>query len=300
MDGSQFDDLTRFMAERPSRRKVLAAMAAAISGSLASVGTALGAPRCKRIAQACQTTADCCPGPTANGNVYCKQVSKKSKVCAGCPSETPTACNGGCINTNNDNLNCGACGTVCHGGTTCVNGSCQCPAGKHLCADNSCQECCALEHCVDLLGQGVGAICCDGTCLATRFDETNCGACGNACSADQLCLDGNCTCTEEGKHVGPDGQCTCVGTSCAGNFPCCDGWYCDDSTSICTECRPAGAAAPIPGSSKGCCSDAAFDGICVNQCASGNDCQADTGQVCDEGICICPTGTQISAGGLCV
>ena len=88
MDESRFDDITRFMADRPSRRKVLAAMAAAISGSLASVGTALGAPRCKRVNQACQTTADCCPGPNANGNVYCKQVKKSAKVCATCPAET--------------------------------------------------------------------------------------------------------------------------------------------------------------------------------------------------------------------
>ena len=71
MDGSRFDDLTRFMAETPSRRTVVKAMVGAIAGGLASVGNALGAPRCKRVNQACQTTADCCPGPTANGNVYC-------------------------------------------------------------------------------------------------------------------------------------------------------------------------------------------------------------------------------------
>src|SRR5690349_18887612 len=76
MDGSRFDELSRFMAERPSRRTVVKAMFGAIAGSMASVGAALGAPRCKRVNQACQTTADCCPGPNANGNVYCKQVKK--------------------------------------------------------------------------------------------------------------------------------------------------------------------------------------------------------------------------------
>ncbi len=298
MDESRFDDITRFMADRPSRRKVLAAMAAAISGSLASVGTALGAPRCKRVNQACQTTADCCPGPNANGNVYCKQVKKSAKVCATCPAETPTACNGGCVDTNDDSLNCGTCGTVCHGTTSCVNGSCQCPAGLHLCADGSCKECCGDTDC-DYLGPGANPKCCDGMCVSLRRDENNCGACGNVCWADQSCVNDRCECPT-GQIPGPNETCICGPDTCGSDAGCCDNWFCNPDSRVCDQCRASGEMAPIPGTSAGCCGNAAYDGICVNQCASTDDCQAGTGQVCDEGICGCPFGTQISAGGLCV
>jgi hypothetical protein len=302
VDESKFDDLTRFMAETPSRRTVVKALVGAIAGSLASVGTALGAPRCKRVNQACQTTADCCPGPTANGNVYCKQVKKSTKICATCPPETPTACNGGCVDTSTDSKNCGTCGNVCLGGTTCVNGSCRCPAGQHLCADGSCKECCAdshcdggaerccngicrnldgsnencgacghvcpagtdcmngscvclngqhlcadgscrecctFEHCVPIIGPGEGAICCDGTCKASRFNQNNCGGCGIVCAADQVCVDGDCTCPN-GQAPRPDGTCTCGGAECSAAVPCCDGYYCNFG--VCLACEPIGGS----------------------------------------------------------
>lgn len=238
MDGSRFDDLTRFIADTPSRRTVIKAMVGAIAGSLASVGTALGGPRCKRVNQACQTTADCCPGPTANGNVYCASAGKKSKICQACPAETPTACNGGCVDTSDDNNNCGACGEVCFGGTTCVNGSCQCPAGQHLCADGSCNECCIHDHC-ESPDPEANPICCAGTCVSASFDENNCGGCGNVCFADQFCELGDCECFEAGAHVGPDGQCTCDGTNCQGGGSCCDDYVCFLGT--CQHCGAAGA-----------------------------------------------------------
>jgi hypothetical protein len=239
MDGSRFDDLTRFMAERPSRRTVVKAMVGAMAGSLASVGTALGTPRCKRVNQACQTTADCCPGPTANGNVYCKQVKKSTKVCATCPPEAPTACNGGCISTASDNNNCGSCGNVCHGGASCANGVCRCPAGQHLCADGSCHECCTFEHCVSIIGPGEGAICCDGTCQASRFNPNNCGGCGIVCAGDQVCADGDCKCPT-GQASGPDGTCTCGGSDCSATEPCCNGYYCNFG--VCLACETTGGS----------------------------------------------------------
>jgi hypothetical protein len=236
MDGTRFDDLTRFLAERRSRRSVVKAMAGAIAASIASVGTAIGAPRCKRVNQACQTTADCCPGPNANGNVYCAPSGNK-KLCKACPAESPTACNGGCVATSDDDNNCGACGTVCFGGSTCVNGSCQCPAGQHRCADGSCQECCNDDHC-DYLGSTVGPICCEGTCVGSRFNVNNCGACGNVCPSDQICSTANCQCAEFGAHVGPDGTCTCIGTDCSTSDQCCESHIC--FLGACEHCGATG------------------------------------------------------------
>jgi len=36
-----------------------------------------------------------------------------------------TICNSVCVDTDTDDSNCGACGSVCGPGTTCVNGACQ-------------------------------------------------------------------------------------------------------------------------------------------------------------------------------
>jgi hypothetical protein len=182
------------------------------------------APRCKRVDQACQTSADCCPGNLGNGNVWCASAGKKGKICQACPSGT-VACNGGCVdkttdtncsgcgiacgggthctngactcpsattlcggkcvNTATDNGNCGACGHGCFGGTSCLNGLCQCPAGQHLCADGACYVCCpGLTKCGDI-------------CVDTQTDEANCGTCGETCRDGDGCVAGECACNEE-------------------------------------------------------------------------------------------------------
>ena len=51
-----------------------------------------------------------------------RQVCTASS-CSGCPSGT-TSCTGVCTNTLWDKNNCNACGTVCPGAQTCVNGTC--------------------------------------------------------------------------------------------------------------------------------------------------------------------------------
>jgi hypothetical protein len=87
-------------------------------------------------------------------------------VTAGACGAGTTLCNGACVPTATDNNNCGACGTVCTGGRTCVGGACACAAGSTLCG---------------------------GTCVPTTADVNNCGACGVRCTSAQTCAAGACT-----------------------------------------------------------------------------------------------------------
>ncbi len=82
-----------------------------------------------------------------------------------CTDAAPTACSGACTNTDQDNNNCGACGTVCPAGKSCVAGSCADPA---TCA-------------------GTGRVMCGTTCTSLRSDNANCGACGKACASGSSC-----------------------------------------------------------------------------------------------------------------
>jgi hypothetical protein len=94
----------------------------------------------------------------------------------GCDDETttPAACLAGsnqcgttCVNLQEDNLNCGACGTVCAAGQVCSAGACTV----------SCQ---------------VGLDDCSGSCRNLQTDQNNCGTCGTACVFNQACVSGAC------------------------------------------------------------------------------------------------------------
>jgi hypothetical protein len=76
-----------------------------------------------------------------------------------------TLCNGVCVSTQTDPLNCGACGQACATGQVCEAGSCACPAGQTLC---------------------------DGGCTSTLTDPANCGRCGTVC-ATGTCIAGQCS-----------------------------------------------------------------------------------------------------------
>jgi hypothetical protein len=95
-----------------------------------------------------------------------------------CPSGSGlTLCSGACVNTTSDSNNCGACGQVCGGGTTCTNGHCTggtCSSSQVFCP--------AAGACVDL-----------------QTDPNNCGACGQQCgtctlpAAPRTCNAGACS-----------------------------------------------------------------------------------------------------------
>ena len=98
----------------------------------------------------------------------------------GCGCAVPqSTCRGACMDLSNDSANCGACGIVCGGGSSCQAGACLCPNGSGLCG---------------------------GACPDYSSDSNNCGGCGKVCAAGTTCQAGNCLCPDGSKQC--NGSCT--------------------------------------------------------------------------------------------
>ena len=82
-----------------------------------------------------------------------------------------------CANTQNDDQNCGACGTVCGTDQVCAGGMCtfMCTGTTTECSAPLAMDGGTLRYCADLM-----------------TDRANCGACGNACQEGYACMAGRC------------------------------------------------------------------------------------------------------------
>ena len=137
---------------------------------------------------------------------------------------------------------------------------------------------------------------CEGGCLDVRFDPSNCGACGNACEADEVCSLGACAlkcaggttkCEVDGKNRCVDTQvdganCGACGTACTADQLCSVGACDDDCNGGTTKC--------VVGDKPSCFSlknDEAHCGACDKAC--GVD------ESCIEGACkvTCFAGTTV-------
>jgi hypothetical protein len=76
-----------------------------------------------------------------------------------------TRCGERCVDTDRDEMNCGACESRCAAGRSCVMGACVCEAEQRLC---------------------------DGACVDPQSDAMHCGACGARCPDGQMCVRGVC------------------------------------------------------------------------------------------------------------
>jgi hypothetical protein len=101
--------------------------------------------------------------------------------------------------------------------------------------------CTGNDECVDRHGEGY--MCCDGLCVDTASDESNCGGCGAVCSAGLRCCGGACVnidtdmahCGECGHACGGDD--ICCGGLCCPAAACCDGLCCGEGLTCCdSEC----------------------------------------------------------------
>lgn len=172
-----------------------------------------------------------------------------------------------CIDVLGDPENCGACGSACPAGVSCVDGTCDCPVGSHFCsayqapgsctnlADDpahcgTCSTTCPGTPCE----HGVCQSCPSGTtacpysdppaCAALDSDPVNCGFCGNVCPSGYPCVNGFC--------------------DCGGGLVSCSGSCIDPQT------------------------NAQHCGACNNSCPMGVTCQG--------GTCVCPGGTVLCYG----
>jgi hypothetical protein len=79
------------------------------------------------LGQACNAQANNCSAGSCGATGTCS-----------CSGTNPNACNGRCVNFQNDANNCGACGNVC-GALGCSMGRCNCPSGQIFVAGAGCR-----------------------------------------------------------------------------------------------------------------------------------------------------------------
>jgi alpha-tubulin suppressor-like RCC1 family protein len=220
-----------------------------------------------------------------------------------CAAPGDSVCGNACVDTNVDNGNCGACGTVCASGLTCQGGQCQCPGGQTECngtcvdtsSDNAnCGQC--ANACTTVFGftcqQGqcacsAGRTACGIDCVDTNTDSNHCGSCLGHCETGASCQTGQCVCNP-GLTSCPDGcvdettdnnNCGSCGNACTGGLTCRNGQCVSPCASGLTLC----------------------DGQCVNESSDPDHCGSCT-TVCDPGdVCVqrtcrasqptCPPGT---------
>ena len=135
-----------------------------------------------------------------------------------------------------------------------------------------------------------GGLSCGGTCVDPKTDESNCGACGVACSGGHSCQDGQCLCQGGLSACGnlcvnlqsDPAHCGACGTSCAAGQVCNQSACSSSCSSGLTNC--SGACANLMTDSQNC-------GSCGHACAAG--------LACSNGQCGCPSG-QTLCGTNCV
>lgn len=204
----------------------------------------------------------CTSGETCPGDFVCDPAT--GLCLTPCPPGSEL-CDGMCVNPQQNNSHCGACGEVCGDG-----------------------EVCAAGECAATCGPGIST--CEGECVDTDIDPAHCGACGNACAADGYCVGGACaaTCAPGTEPCGgicrdtasdPD-HCGGCGLSC-GEGELCEAGACTCPSGL-DEC--AGTCIDFD-------SEPAHCGACGNACLDG--------QNCVDGACACPAGTTL-CGGACV
>jgi hypothetical protein len=171
MEGTQFDAMTRTLAQHPSRRGTLKALAAGVA-VLVGAGQTAEARR-RRVRQEARgkgpdpCAVRCADQPKARG-AQCRQVCRTCEAGpAGlCLDEATGAFS--CKNFANDRTNCGGCGVVCPESTpSCAEGACCVEVGGDCDATT---PCCGAEN-----------ACGVGTCGACLPENSICFMVGGCC-----------------------------------------------------------------------------------------------------------------------
>jgi alpha-tubulin suppressor-like RCC1 family protein len=261
--------------------------------TMVPVDGGVAARRCDTMNNTC---VECVNDTHCDGGSLCRGgVCVTACVAMGCPAGQ-TCCTGGCINTQTNVENCGACGTTC----SVPNATPACRAGA--CAVGMCDE---------------GYADCDGAAsngceVDTRLTAAHCGGCGRECAAVSGAVAACVASTCRSTCVSGFGDCDMnAANGCEANL--------QGDVANCGACANA---CPTPPNGTAACAG----GMCgVGMCRTGfgncdrdpmNGCETNTntsesncgacgmacamGLVCDAGRCVppCPDGFT-RCGGTC-
>jgi hypothetical protein len=184
-------------------------------------------------------------------------------------------CLGVCTDLDTDPKNCGECGNACAAGQTCTDGGCD--PKKPLCGEH--ESACGTGKESDLKGYA---------CVNLASNVKNCGECGNACAAGQMCVEGGCanqgdlcikgesvcgaeeppyyTCVDLMGNVQHCGEC---GNACADGQKCMEGG-CTSETGTCSGGK---SACEMENAQGVVCVDLMSNPMNCGEC--GNACEAD-------------------------
>jgi len=252
---------------------------------------------CGACGNACPSASACVSGAcvsAGNGSACtsgtnCQSGNCVGGVCSACAAGQ-TLCGNTCTNETTDPNNCGACGAVCPGGSTCTAGVCTCsPTSQN-------------------------PNLCGSTCTNLQTDPNNCGRCSNVCTSGQTCTAGvcaaasasncpaqttnNCVLTQTNSGSTDTGTCS-PGYSGSCAYSCSNGTF-SQVTNTCAAATQCSATTTnncvltqtnsgstdtgtcSPGYSGSCaysCSNGAFSQV-TNTCTAAAQCSATTTNNC--------------------
>jgi len=215
------------------------------------------------------------------------------KAACGCPPGF-TRCGSGCTRVDRDPVNCGACGNACAlpsvdggPGTWPCEPGVLAPNQGPICANSACTIGCTNGY-ADCNDDHCG----DGCETNLASDPKNCGACGHACGPEQLCIDGDCECSDPsltycGKCVDlqrDEESCGACGNVCPGLV---EPWKSGNPLCVNGRCSyhcAAGYADCDHRIDNGCEVDLMVDPANCGSC--GAHCDLEGGQPCAAGRCL--------------
>lgn len=255
-----------------------------------------GAGDCDHLVDnGCEVSLDSDPANCGTCGTKCADGQVCWQGACGCPSGQ-TVCNGQCVRLSDDAKNCGACGNECATAPssaiswTCGSGII--PDGAAIaCVNAKCQPSCDGDH-----KDCNSSFCGDGCEVSVVDDSKNCGACGMACTGDQVCFDRKCLCDpgltrcsfacvelqNDARNCGACGN-VCPGPEGAAGAPACDlgtcSYTCAPGYGNCDGRLENGCEVDTRSDSNHC-------GSCDTHCAPGQPCVGGkcVTRPCDAGV----------------
>lgn len=317
MDPRRFDDLTRVLGRRTSRRGFGRLVVA-----LLTAGWSVRVQHGVSAQAACESDDTCPAGSICWEGVCCFAPSTACSADVPC-CDVPRfgCCDGLCVDLLYDSLSCSACGNACPADTRCCDGSCvpllddancrycgdvsgPCETCSDIDGRNECRYTCVSgEACVDgvCVGCGEGLTACYGSCVDLLTDNQNCGMCDFPCDepstigtpAGSYCENGSCRC--------PEGRVICFNSSLTE-----EGCYdLSRSTINCGTCENNCDVPPYPVGSicvDGACACPGGGSACGDVCCPPEATCVDGQCQCESGNCDCSgySFPFLTCGGRCV